>query len=141
MEILGSNLKKFFDTVDNSQNDAEITYAGNKYEVWEVSDKLYKKMCDMSEDEFVELAGKDAWWRSCKGSILGVPDTEFEINGESLLGWKSDDDYGTRKYSDISKYLCECIGASQPYNVCACAMDLAKYNNMTMAELFEKYGE
>ena len=31
MEILGNNLKKFFDAVDNPPNDAEITYAGNEY--------------------------------------------------------------------------------------------------------------
>ena len=58
IEILGKNLKQFFDTIDNPPNDAEITYAGDKYEVWEVSDKLFKKMCDMSEDEFVKLASK-----------------------------------------------------------------------------------
>ena len=44
-------------------------------------------------------------------------------------------------YSNLSEYLCECVGVSLPKNVCACAMDLAKYNNMSMAELFEKYGD
>ena len=50
MEILGGNLKKFFDTVDNPPNDAEITYAGNEYEVWEVSDELHKRfeICSVS---------------------------------------------------------------------------------------------
>lgn len=63
VEILGKNLKQFFDTIDNPPNDAEITCAGDRYEVWEVSDELFKKMCDMSEEEFVELAGEDTWWR------------------------------------------------------------------------------
>lgn len=36
----------------------------------------------MSEDEFVKLAGEDAWWRQCDGSVLGVPDTKFIISGE-----------------------------------------------------------
>ena len=140
MEILGNNLKKFFDTVDNPPNDAEITYAGNMYEVWEVSDELHKKMCDMSEDEFTELAGNDAWWRSCKGSVLGVPDTKFEVNGEDLLGWNRWE-HERKTYANLTEYLCDCVGASTGKNVCACAMDLAKYNDMTMAELFEKYGE
>ncbi len=60
VEILGNNLKKFFDIIDNPPKDAEITYAGNRYEVWEVSDELHNKMCDMSEEEFIELAGEDA---------------------------------------------------------------------------------
>ena len=57
MEILGNKLKRFFDIVDNPPNDAEIIYAGNIYEVWEISESLFNKMCNMSEDEFVRLAG------------------------------------------------------------------------------------
>lgn len=138
VEILGGNLKKFFDIIDNPPKDAEITYAGNRYEVWEVSDELHKKMCDMSEEEFVKLASKDTWWRSSTGSVLGVPDTEFEVNGEYLLGWNRWE-REQKNYSDLSEYLCECVGASTGKNVCACAMDLAKYNDMSMAELFQKY--
>ena len=55
IEILGNNLKKFFDTIDNPPKDADITYAGKQYEVWKVSDELFKKMCDMTEEEFVDL--------------------------------------------------------------------------------------
>ena len=83
IEILGGNLKKFFDIVDNPPKDADITYAGERYEVWKISDELHKKMCDMSEEKFVEMAGEDAWWRSSTGSVLGVPDTEFNVNGET----------------------------------------------------------
>lgn len=43
------------------------------------------------------------------------------------------------EYENLSDYLCNCIRVSQPRNVCACAVDLAKYNDMTMGELFEKY--
>ena len=138
IEILGNNLKQFFDIIDNPPNDAEITYAGERYEVWEVSDELHKKMCDMTEEKFVELAGEDTWWKSSEGSVLGVPDTEFEVKGEDMLGWNRWD-REQKKYSDLSEYLCECVGASTGKNVCACAMDLAKYNDMTMGELFEKY--
>ena len=140
LEILGNKLKRFFDIVDNPPNDAEITYAGNRYEVWEISENLFNKMCDMSEDEFVKLAGEEAWWRQCNGSVLGVPDTYFEVNGECLLGWNRLG-YETTRYTNLTEYLCDCVGASTGKNVCACAMDLAKYNDTTMAELFEKYGE
>lgn len=127
VEILGSNLKKFFDVIDNPPNEADITYAGNRYEVWEVSDDLFEKMCNMSEEEFVEIAGEDAWWRQSYGSNLGYPEETTIVNGNEI------------EYENLSEYLCECIGVSQPRNVCACAMDLAKYNDMTMGELFEEY--
>jgi len=92
----------------------------------------------MSDDEFVKLAGEDAWWRSAEGGNLGIPDTKFKVNGEMLLGWNWQDKK-RRKYENLSDYLCECVGASTEKNVCACAVDLAKYNHMMMAELFEKY--
>lgn len=139
IEILGKNLKQFFDTIDNPPNNAEITYAGKMYEVWEVSDELYKRMYDMSEEMFVEIAGEDAWWRNSDGSILGVPDTKFTINGEDMIGWNTKGEYENFQYANLSDYLCYGVGASQPKNVCACAIDLAKYNNMSMGELFEKY--
>ena len=140
-EILGKNLKKFFDTIDNPPNDAEITYAGDKYEVWKVSDELFEKMCNMTEEKFIGIAGEDAWCRQSYGSNLGYPDAEFEVNGKNLTGWDSpiyDSKIGN-KYENLSEYLCDCMGASLPRNVCACAMDLAKYNDITMGELFEKY--
>lgn len=36
-------------------------------------------------------------------------------------------------------YLCDEIGASTEKNVCACTVDLAQQNNMTLSELFKKY--
>lgn len=139
IEILGNNLKQFFDIIDNPPNDAEITYAGKRYEVWEVSDELYKKMCDMSEEEFVGLVGEDAWWVSSEGSVLGVPDTKFTINGEDMIGWNTGCEYENFQYNSLSDYFYYGVGVSRSKDVCACAMDLAKYNNMTMGELFQKY--
>ena len=39
-EILGHNLKQFFDKNDNVKN----TYTGEEYEVWEVSDEIFSRM-------------------------------------------------------------------------------------------------
>lgn len=69
-----------------------------------------------------------------------TPYVNFKVNGEYLLGW----DLGIYEnnkyeYSNLSQYLCEHLGISQPRNACALAVDLAKYNDMTIAELFEKY--
>lgn len=141
-EILGNKLQKFFDKIDPHYSEAEITYCDyDKYEVWEVSDKLFKKMCNMAEDKFTALAGEEAWWRSSDGSNLGCPDTYFTVNDAELLAWDSTI-YSSKKghdYSNLSEYLCECMGASLPKNVCALATDLALYNNMTMGELFETF--
>ncbi len=141
-EILGGNLKLFFDLMDKNCDSADITYAGNRYEVWKVSDELFTKMCDMTEEQFIELAGEDAWWRSSDGSNLWAEDImEFEVNGKEMIGWDSPiyDSKKGQKYESLSEYLSECIGVSQPKNVCACAMDLARFNNMTMGELFSKF--
>ena len=51
----------------------------------------YDVVNDYSEDEFVKLAGKDAWWRSSTGSVLGVPTSRAIVNGKRLICW--DDDY------------------------------------------------
>lgn len=143
-EILGGNLKRFFNVIDNEYNDAEITYANDRYEVWKVSNGLFKDMCDMTEEKFVELAGEDAWWRQSEGSSLGAPYEKNIVNGHKLISWSKgyfdcEASRRSKKYESLSDYLCNCVGASQPRNVCALAMDLAKYNGMTMGELFKKY--
>lgn len=141
-EILGNNLEQFF----NSETNGNRTYKGDRYEVWEITNEMFDIMCDMSEELFIELAGENAWWRSADGSVLSVPDTKVYINGHEMLGWAGepwedeDEDEEFEIYaSNLSNYLCDVIGASQPRNVCALAVDLAKYNNMTMGELFTKY--
>ena len=144
-EILGNNLEHFFEYLDKYGVESNLTYKGERYEVWEVDDDLFPEMYDMSEEEFVELAGEDAWWRQSDGSVLDTPDTKVYINGHEMLGWAGelleDEEYEEFEIhaSNLSNYLCDVVGASQPKNVCALAVDLAKYNNMTMGELFAKY--
>ena len=146
IEILGGNLEQFFANVDEYGIESRLTYKGDMYEVWEVDDDLFEEICDMSDEKFEELAGEDGWWRSANGSNLGTPDTKVYINGEELLGWggepwedeDEDDEFEIYAYS-LTEYLCDVVGASQPKNVCALAVDLAKYNDMTMGELFTKY--
>ena len=141
-EILGNNLEQFF----NREIDGNCTYKGNRYEVWEVSNEVFDAMCDMSEERFIELAGEDAWWRSAKGSNLGTPDTKVYVNGHEMLGWagepwdgEDEDDEFEIYASSLTSYMCDVVGASQPRNVCALAVDLARYNCITMGELFTKY--
>lgn len=141
-EILGDNLKQFFDVIDSCNEDAEITYAGNDYEVWEVSDSLFEKMCNIKEEEFCKIVGEDAWWRYSDGSNLktACDVAEFIVNGKPMLGFDSMISVKAGlSYKNLTEYLCECVGASLPKNVCACSVDIAKFNDMTMGELFDVY--
>lgn len=134
-EILAENLLLFF---ANSGIVGKCTYSGDIYEVWEVSDKDFEVISNMSEEEFVKLC-PNGMWRSADGSNMGVPYVKYTINGKKIIAWDRIHENGNRKYDTLLEYLCNEVGASQPRNVCALAVDLAKYNNMTMGELFAKY--
>ena len=166
IEILGGNLASLF---ENAKLNGVCTYKGIPkkefditYEVWEVYEKDFKILCDMTEEMF-ESYCPNGWWRYSKGSIMGFPCNEFTINNHSILAWDgysrehwekdcrmclnpcggTHEDweycYGGREYSTITEYLCEELGASTEKNVCALLTDLAKYNNMKMSELMRKY--
>ena len=144
-EILGNNLKQLFFILDNQDEEIPVcTFRNNRYEVWEVPDKLFEDISNMSEENFEKFAGEDAWWRSSNGSVLYSLDKgEITINNQKMIGWIrkpwNEEISKDINYQSLSEYLCEFIGASTPLNVVACAMDLAKFNHLIMGELFEKY--
>lgn len=85
----------------------------------------------------MKFAGEDAWWRSSNGSVLYSLDKgEVTINNQKMIGWirkpLNEEISKDIKYQSLSEYLCEFIGASTPHNVVACAMDLVKFNYLTM---------
>ena len=82
-----------------------------------VGDDILKEWLDFREEEL--------------GSLTCKEDKEHFIYFEEI----STD----IKYSSLTEYLCEFIGASMPKNVVACAMDLAKFNHLLMGELCGKY--
>lgn len=141
------------------------SYAGELYEVWEVSDADYDKLCDVPDEAWQSDWG---WWRCATGSILGAADSEFIINGQKIKAWDGafrqaffndycsgctdfknkdcrgcheDDDPCIRKreYKNLFDYSCQELGASTERNFCAICIDLAAQNGMKMWELFEKY--
>lgn len=117
---------------------AKRTYGDENtlYQIYEVSDKDFKKLSDEPD---IADTWKSGGWRWCLGSNQGDPDTERVVNNKKLLCWKEDTIWGDDGYKDLLTYLCDEIGCSAFSNVCALTKDLAKYNNMTMAELFKKY--
>lgn len=139
-EILAENLQSLF---DNTSLIGVKTYRGKIYEVWQIPDDTFEFMCNMSDEEFKKLCPK-GMWISADGSNMGYPTECFTINKKKLKCWDRREElyskkYRRTKYESLLEYLCENIGASQLRNVCALAVDLAKYNNMTMGELFTKY--
>lgn len=160
VEILAKNIENLFENTNNRK------YHSEDYDIWEVSDEFHKTLCGMSDEEFWQKC-PDGWWRSAISSVLGTPDGEFEIKGEPILaycGFRKDyytdycvncSDYidkscnatsvdieeciGEKKYNSLVEYLNIELGISTEKNICAVCVDLAKYNNMTMAELFQKY--
>ena len=144
-EILGNNLEQFFFVLDYPKEyGAVCTYKSNRYEVWLMDDEVFDMISDMSNEKFVKLAGEDAWWRSSTGSVLYSLDKgEVLINNRKMIAWientgeeRISED---KEFDSLSEYLCCFVGVSMPRNVVACAMDLAKFNNMTMGQLFSKY--
>lgn len=135
------------------------------YQVWLLSEDDFNKICSVKDDDWKEDWG---WWRYAKGSNLGYANQEYVVNGEKLIAWDGSNRllwleeckencsdhkrglcageekdfeqcFGDRTYPDIISYLLMEIGASTEKNVCACTVDLAHQNNLTLAELFKKY--
>lgn len=140
-EILGHNMGLFFRNADIG---ADCTYIeksalkdGLQLEVWEMNREDFQRMCDIPEDEFAKMSVWDSWWRSADGCILGEPDSMIKINGHSVKAWMGKI-AKRKKYPNLLTYFCDALGASQPRNICALAVDMAKYNKMSMAEIFKE---
>lgn len=140
IEILGDNLTKFFSKIEVSGSSVvKMTYKGPRYEVWTLSENVFKIICDMTESEFVELAGDDGWWGQSDGSVLGPKTGTRTVNNHRLQCWVDTRLSSRLRYESVSEYLCDSVGASTPRNVCACLVDLAKFNNMTISKLLSIY--
>lgn len=82
-------------------------------------------------------------WDGYKRTEYEVDCTNHCIDRQHGLCKGKEDDFeacfGKREYPDIITYLCDEIGASTEKNVCACTVDLARQNNMTLSQLLKKY--
>ncbi|PDZ03910.1 hypothetical protein COE20_10785 [Bacillus cereus] len=126
---------------------ATRTYGNEEtyYQVYELSDKEFEKLsvlC-MNEDDNDEH-WKNGGWRWCKGSNQPIPTEKAEVNHQELVCWvetlnDGEDTYRNDLHVNLLEYLDIEMGCSSFKNVCSVTKDLAKYNNMTMTELFQKY--
>lgn len=167
-EIIGEHMHNVFDALGINPKETFKGNIGywNDFSVWEISDEDFETLCNMSDRDFKKYSIDLPWWRYAEGSNQGVPDYGFTVNGEKLIAWynadrdedliedfenedEADKEGGLEQYiatwhettfPTLTDYLCSELGATTERNVCALAVDLAKYNNITMAELFRKYG-
>lgn len=163
VEILaGGNFKQAVKSLDLTSAICSYRYTPpasryrEAYQVWELSDEDFSNICSVNEEDWKKNWG---WWRHADGSNLGAVNCTYIINGEELMAWDGiqrkkwchdcsdcagtekdkDECFHSHQYPDILIYLCDEIGASTERNVCACTIDLARQNNLTLAELFKKY--
>ena len=136
IEILGYFLDKYFE--GEPEEIAKCTYRGDQYEVWEICDSMFGYMDAQTEEEFEQEAGSGAWWRNADGSILGPPQAQAFIAGVPLKLWHEEEREWKMRYENLTDYFSNHLGVSSLKNVCAVATDLARYNDMTLGELFTK---
>ena len=162
IEILGGDGIEY--TFDDLNIKAKRTYESHYYEVWEMPEEEFKKLIAVTEEEWQDNYG---WYRYADGSIMGPADTVFMVNKREMFAWdgikrlylsdewKNEDEvektafyhsfteyerfHMPRKYHKLTEYLLKEHGVSTEKNVCALAVDLAKANKMTLAELFKTY--
>lgn len=104
-----------------------------EYEVWELTHEELRLL-----NSAIQWPDEWGFWCHDVGSNLGVVTTEVTINGQPIKAWCWFN-YGVDSFADLLEYYEMELGASTEKNVCALSVDLAKQNNITMAELFEKY--
>ena len=163
IEILaGSGIENAFKSLDiKTKNELK---SNQGFGVYKITDDEYKKPCNSPEPWPHEWG----WWRFSEGSNMGGVDQEYTINGKKIIAWdgvfrnslkidcfccvayqdnlcdgseNNRKEFGCldRSYTNIMSYFNEELGASTEWNVCSLAVDLARQNGMTMAELFNEY--
>lgn len=128
--------------------------SGSDMRVYEMTYYAFEDLCKDAEDDSNEN-WQDCAWRSAEGSNMGSVGPRYNINHHYICAWdgghrediiednkkeKPGDRYcPERQYKNLLEYFCDEVGAGQPRNVCALAVDLARQNGIKMAELFRKY--
>ena len=136
MEILAGD---GFETAVREFNlDAKKTFGNSRFEVWDISQESLDALNSVPDEEWKEDYG---WYRFSGGcNISHYPLKHFSVNGNSMYGFLgSYDPFHRKSYARLTEYLRSMLGVSTEKNICAVCVDLAKLNNMTMAELFEKF--
>lgn len=127
--------KKFDKIVEGLNIDAKCIYHIPKgdtyphYEIWTI---------DKSNLEEVESAcalNKILFCYS-KGTNRGTAFEPLTIKGQFMIGWTAVN--GEDTFDNLMDYLKDGLEISNPHEICACAITMAKNNGMTFIDIWKK---
>ena len=115
--------------------DARQTYKMDHepyYEIWDINKKNLRAL-----EETEEWPDTYGWFRFSKGSNMGSPAEFLNINGQFMIGWETLD--GEDTYDSLMDYFHKGLSVGMESNIIALAVDLARVNGKTVAQLFQTY--
>lgn len=143
---------------------AKRAFKGSSYEVWQLEEDEYKKLCGVEDNDWKVAWG---WWRYASGTnIDDEPCAYLKIGKKTIRAWYSDwklrefidwcreddeesehdardyyNEFFDQSFSGLCDYCIRMWGASLERNVTAITVGLAALNGMTLAELWNACGE
>lgn len=99
------------------------------YEIWEIDKSDVKRAEETCMSENILFCYS-------KGASRGTPYEILTINGQFVIGWTTNNNKDT--FNCLSDYFTDGLGITDPYEICSCAVTLAKTNGWTLAQIFEK---
>lgn len=109
-----------------------------KIRVYTLDEKNFEMLCEDAEiDDSDKNVWKDGAWFYAEGSNMHEPDVYVTVNSQKLLGWSLD--YYDEKFDSITDYLYKTFDVSTIKNICSLSVDLAKYNDLSLSDLFSKF--
>ena len=127
---------------------ANLVYKGKQgfwynFSVWEIDDDNYDRLLNYtdntSSEDWLNKYNRE-WWRYSEGCNLGDICTTVKIRDNIIKGWYNSEKQCNKVFDSILDYFCS-FGASTESNVSALSTDIAKANNISIAELYSMYGE
>jgi len=135
-EILGFGIAP---ALEHYNIQAKMTFQNERFEVWELDEQNFKKLCDIPDADWASNFG---WWRygHCILDDNRCETCEYTVNGNKMLGWLPDDNYHDagyyrdNKYDSFTDWLSLVWNCSTERHIACFAISLAEKNNLTLAE-------
>jgi hypothetical protein len=129
--------KKFDKVVKELHIGAECVYRTPKddknkrpyYEIWEI-DKS-----DMADVEVACMSEKVLFCHSKGDNSHGTPFEALTIAGKFIIGWTTVS--GEDTFDNLTSYFNDGLGTTNPHEICACAVTMAKNNGMSFIDLWK----
>ena len=146
VQIIGQQLDKAMEELEVEATkvfETNRTRFVSPYQVWEMSSDELDKLSEVKEVDWKDDYG---WWRHGSSVFDDHTTQEFIINGHSIQAYETreldeeeEEDLRDTEFSNLFDYFEFVLGATCSYNRVYVANSLAKSNNISVAELLEKY--